>query len=157
VWNVRGPTIHGYRVPSSNTKKFRRLYNVKRGERERHTHTHTLTVKNSEGFIIWRGERERETHTHTHIQIFQEVSHFLGRREWCSHRTTKFGSQLFRFVKFSFWVTCLMAYYVETGRSQPPNRLTIRVTLVSHFLGRREWCFQPSNSWKLPMCGMGLV
>jgi len=32
---------------------------------------------------------------------------------------TKFGSQLFRFVKFSFLVTRFMAYYAETGCSCP--------------------------------------
>jgi len=32
---------------------------------------------------------------------------------------TQFGSPLFRFVKFSFPVTRLMRYYVETGSSCP--------------------------------------
>jgi len=32
---------------------------------------------------------------------------------------TRFGSQLFPFVKFSFSVTLLMPYYAEIGRSRP--------------------------------------
>jgi hypothetical protein len=32
---------------------------------------------------------------------------------------TSLGSQLFRFVKFSFPVTCLMPYYAETDCSRP--------------------------------------
>jgi hypothetical protein len=32
---------------------------------------------------------------------------------------TSLGSQLFRFVEFSFPITHLMAYYAETGRSRP--------------------------------------
>ncbi len=31
----------------------------------------------------------------------------------------QFGSQLFRFVKISFSVTCLMAYYAKTDCSRP--------------------------------------
>jgi hypothetical protein len=36
----------------------------------------------------------------------------------------------FVFVRFSFPVTHLMAYYAETGQSCPPDRLTLRITLV---------------------------
>jgi len=39
------------------------------------------------------------------------------------------GPSNFPFVKFSFPVTRLMPYYAETGRSRPPNRLTLRITL----------------------------
>jgi hypothetical protein len=46
----------------------------------------------------------------------------------------KFGSQLFLFVKFSFPVKRLMPYYAETGRSRPPNRLTLRITLLCEYL-----------------------
>ncbi len=35
------------------------------------------------------------------------------------------------FCKISFPVTCLMPYYAKTGRSRPPNRLTLRITLLS--------------------------
>jgi hypothetical protein len=34
------------------------------------------------------------------------------------------------FYKISFPVKHLMAYYAETGRSRPPNRLTLRTTLL---------------------------
>ncbi len=39
-------------------------------------------------------------------------------------------SHLLRFVKFSFSVTRLMPYYVETGRSRPPNPGSFRITLM---------------------------
>jgi len=41
-------------------------------------------------------------------------------------KLNQFGSLLFRFVKFSFSISCLMAYYAETGRSHPPNRKTLQ-------------------------------
>jgi hypothetical protein len=41
------------------------------------------------------------------------------------------GPCYFAFVKFSFPVTCLMAYYAETGRSHPPNRKTLQKTLLN--------------------------
>ncbi len=38
---------------------------------------------------------------------------------------------VFSFVRFSFPVTRLMPYYdAETGRSRPPNRLTLQITLL---------------------------
>jgi hypothetical protein len=40
-----------------------------------------------------------------------------------------FASQFFSFVKFSFPVTHLMAYYAETGCSRPLSRLTLQITL----------------------------
>jgi len=40
-------------------------------------------------------------------------------------------SLLFCFVKFSFPVTYLMAYYAETWRSRPPNCITLWRTLLS--------------------------
>jgi hypothetical protein len=45
--------------------------------------------------------------------------------------------ELFRFVKFSFPVTCLMPYYVETGCSHPANCRTLQLTLLvrSYFFG----------------------
>jgi hypothetical protein len=36
------------------------------------------------------------------------------------------------FIKFSFPVTYLMHYYAETGRSCPPNRLTLQNTLINN-------------------------
>jgi hypothetical protein len=35
------------------------------------------------------------------------------------------------FCKISFPVTHLMPYYAETGRSRPPNRLTLPITLLA--------------------------
>jgi hypothetical protein len=40
-----------------------------------------------------------------------------------------FRSQLFPFVKFPFRVMGLMPYYTETGRSCPPNRETLQISL----------------------------
>ncbi len=34
------------------------------------------------------------------------------------------------FCKISFPVSQLMPYYAEIGRSRPPNRLTLRITLL---------------------------
>jgi hypothetical protein len=55
---------------------------------------------------LWRhsGKKERQDETQFITKIGGRIS---------------FGSKLFRFVKFSFSVTCLMAYYAETGRSRP--------------------------------------
>jgi hypothetical protein len=41
----------------------------------------------------------------------------------------EFGSQLFHSEKLSFPVTCLMAYYAETGPFLPPNHVTLHITL----------------------------
>jgi hypothetical protein len=43
---------------------------------------------------------------------------------------TILGPSYFPFVKFSFPVKCLMPYYAETGCSYPPDRLTLRITLL---------------------------
>jgi hypothetical protein len=32
-----------------------------------------------------------------------------------------------------------MAYYAETGRSRPPDRLTLRITRMSHFCEKKNW------------------
>jgi hypothetical protein len=43
---------------------------------------------------------------------------------------------LILFCNISFPATHLMSYYAETGRSRPPNRLTLRITLINqvHFV-----------------------
>jgi hypothetical protein len=45
--------------------------------------------------------------------------------------TTKIGGKT-SCVKFSFPINRLMPYYAKTGRSQPPNRETLRITLLTH-------------------------
>jgi len=45
-------------------------------------------------------------------------------------RKISLSFKLFRFVKFSFPVTHLMPYYVETGCSHPANCRTLRITLL---------------------------
>jgi hypothetical protein len=43
---------------------------------------------------------------------------------------TSLGSSYFCFVKFSLPVTRLMPYYAKTGRSRPPNHVTLRISLI---------------------------
>jgi NADH:ubiquinone oxidoreductase subunit 6 (subunit J) len=71
------------------------------------------------------------------VKIFVAAVEALRKKERGDETqfTTKIGGKtlwvpVILFPKISFPVTHMMSYYAETAHSRPPNRLTLRITLL---------------------------